>query len=256
MVDYGAPLRASQQGLMTGVSLGRAMHQGQQNRKVGGLMTAGDYEGAAGAAFKGGDLQTGLGIQRHAQQQQGVERGQKITGALRGGDYEGAMSFASSPEELAQITAFRDNASKDEREQAARQAGQMATVLEAIQSLPPDQQFAAAQQYAPMFGVDPAQITPQILTPQVLEAYRIQALGLKDYLTAQDRREDNARQDRVADAQIAAYGASVTQREASANAANARAAKTRAGPSGGSTARPSATRQPAASTARPWERKW
>ena len=156
---------------------------------------------------------------------------------------------------MAQITAFRDRATAAEKAQAAEKAGQMAAVLGAIQSLPPEQQLAAAQEYAPRFGIDPAGLTAETLTPQALEAYRIQAIGLKDYLSHQDRREDNARQDRVAEAQIAATRSLGTQREASANAANARAAKTRSAPSGGrSGGRQSAPS--AAPAARPWERKW
>jgi hypothetical protein len=255
MVDYSAPLRAAQQGLMTGVQLGGRMRENRQNREIGGLMAGGDYAGASAAAFTGGDLRTGQAIQGYEREQQGVQRGQNITGALKTGDYAGAMGFASSPEEMAQITAFRDRATAAEKAQAAEKAGQMAAVLGAIQSLPPEQQLAAAQEYAPQFGIDPAGLTAETLTPQALEAYRIQAIGLKDYLSYQDRREDNARQDRVAEAQIAATRSLGTQREASANAANARAAKTRSAPSGGrSGGRQSAPS--AAPAARPWERKW
>lgn len=254
MVDYSAPLRAAQQGLMTGVQLGGRMRENRQNREIGGLMAGGDYKGASAAAFAGGDLRTGQAIQGYEREQQGVQRGQNITGALKTGDYAGAMDFASSPEEMAAITKFRDSASEAERAQAANRAGQLVAAIESVQSLPPEQQLAAAQAAASQFGADPAQITAETL--QRLPGLRMQALGLKDYLSYQDRREDNARQDRVAEAQIAATRSLGTQREASANAANARAAKTRAGPSGRSTARPSATRQPAAATARPWERKW
>lgn len=259
MVDYSAPLRAAQQGLMTGVQLGGRMRENRQNREIGGLMAGGDYKGASAAAFTGGDLRTGQAIQTYDQQQQGVQRGQNITGALKTGNYAGAMDFASSPEEMAQITAFRDRATAAEKAQAAEKAGQMAAVLGAIQSLPPEQQLAAAQEYAPQFGIDPAGLTAETLTPQALEAYRIQAIGLKDYLSHQDRREDNARQDRVAEAQIAATRSLGTQREASANAANARAAKTRSAPSGGGSGGRSGGGQSQRSSApavNPWEQDY
>lgn len=232
-IDYGAPLRAGQQGLMTGINLGSRMRENRQNREIGGLMAGGDYKGASAAAFTGGDLRTGQAIQGYEQQQQGVQRGQQRTDALKSGDWNEAMTFASSPEELAQVTAFRDRATAAEKEKAAQQAGQMAAILGAIQSLPPEQQLAAAQQYAPQFGVDPAALTAENLTPQALEAYRIQAIGLKDYLSHQDRQADNARQDRATEAQIAATRSLGVQREASANASNARAAKTRSAPAGG-----------------------
>lgn len=193
MVDYSAPLRAAQQGLMTGVQLGGRMRENRQNREIGGLMAGGDYKGASAAAFTGGDLRTGQAIQAYEQQQQGVQRGQQRADALKAGHWDKAMTFASSPEEMAQVTEFRDKATAAEREQVVRQAGQMATVLEAIQSLPPEQQLAAAQRYAPQFGVDPAALTAENLTPQALEAYRIQALGLKDYLSFQQKERDATR---------------------------------------------------------------
>lgn len=251
------PFDSFQRGMTGGWNMMQEFDKNRTGREIGGLMSSGDYKGAAARAFTGGDLRTGQAIQTYDQQQQGVQRGQNITGALKTGDYAAAMGFASSPEEMAEIAAFRDRATAAEKAQAAERAGKMAAVLGAIQSLPPEQQLAAAQQYAPQFGIDPAGLTAETLTPQALEAYRIQAIGLKDYLIHQDRREDNARQDRVAEAQIAATRSLGTQREASANAANARAAKTRSAPSGGrGRSGGGQTQRSSAPAVNPWEQDY
>lgn len=190
-------MSAFNQGLMTGAQLGQGAYRQKQQRQVGGLMAGGDYAGAAAAAYGQGDLPTGQGIERIGQQQEAAQRQGQIVGALKTNDYEGAMGFASSPEEMAQVTAFRDNASDAERAAAAQKAVGMASVIESIQRLPPEQQLAAARQAAPQFGVDPNNITPDALGQ--LDAYRIQAMGLADFLSYRDRLADNARQDRQAD---------------------------------------------------------
>lgn len=179
------PFEGFQQGLMTGAQLGGRMRQNQQARQIGGLMASGDYQGAATQAFQGGDLQTGAALQGQVSQQQTQQRQGQIVGALKTGDYAGAQSFASTPEELAQISKFRETATEAERAQATQRAEGMAAVVGSILSLPEQQRLAAAQQYAPQFGLDPAQITPDMLTPQALEALRVRALGLKDYLNYQ-----------------------------------------------------------------------
>ena len=184
-------MSAFNQGLMTGAQLGGRIYEKQQGRKIGGLMTSGDYAGAAGAAYQAGDLQTGQGIERLGDQRQDSERQSQITGALQTGDFEGAMSFASSPQEMQAIAQFRNTASEREVAEAAQKAGQMAAVLESVMSLPPEQQLAAAQQAAPMFGVDPATLTPDTL--RALPGLRVQAMGLKDYLSFQQRERDATR---------------------------------------------------------------
>lgn len=248
-------MQAFQQGLMTGAQLGGRMRQSRLDREIGGLMSGGDYSGAANAAFAGGDLRAGQALNQYGQQQAQVERQGQITQALQSGDYDGATTFASSPEELAQIAQFRANATQQEREEAAHQAGQMAAVIQSIQSLPPEQQFAAVQQYAPQFGIDPSRLTPESISPQMLEAYRVQALGLKDYLAHQDRLADNARQDRTAEANLAAIQALAQQRQASAGAANARAARASSGGGSGGSGRTNTPRASAPSS-RPWQRSW
>lgn len=185
-------MSAFNEGLMTGASLGQGAYRQRQAREVGGLMTGGNYAGARDAAFGQGDLQTGFALDGRVQQQAETQRQGQITGALQSGDFDAATSFAGSPEELAQITQFRDRASEQERAQAVQQATALAAAIESVQSLPPDQQLAAAQQLAPQFGADPASITPQSLA--ALPGLRIQAMGLRDFLTHQDRQADNERQ--------------------------------------------------------------
>ena len=248
-------MSAFQQGLMSGAELGRGIYRAQGDRRVGGLMTSGDYTGAAAAAYGQGDLATGQGIERIGQQQAATERGGQIVGALKTGDYEGATSFASTPEELAQITQFRETASEAERTQKAQEAGRLASVIMSITDLPPEQQLSAAQSVAPQFGIDPAQITPDVL--QRLPALQMQAMGLADFLTYQDRTADNARMD----AQAAETARANRAREEAANGrlgiAASREARVGSGrssggrSSGGSRSSGSA---PARPSSRPWER--
>jgi hypothetical protein len=176
-------MSAFNEGLMTGASLGRGVYGAQQNRRVGGMLSSGDYTGAAQTAYATGDLQGGQAITTLGRAEDARTRSQNITGALKTGDYTGAMNFASSPEELAAITEYRDSASEAERADAAQRATSLASVIQSIQSLPPEQQLDAARRVAPQFGVDPNTITPESL--QQLDALRLQALGLKDFLEFQ-----------------------------------------------------------------------
>lgn len=183
-------------GMMTGGALidtYRNSRRERANREIGGLMSSGDYAGAAAKAFGEGDLQTGQAIQQYDQRQQAQQRGQQITGALRTGNYDEALGFASSPEELAQIMQFRNSASEAEKAEAARKAEGIATVAQMVRSLPPEQRLNAAQQYGPQYGIDPAALTPDALSDQALDGYIIRALGLKDYLTYQQRERDASR---------------------------------------------------------------
>lgn len=184
------PFDNFQQGLMTGQQFGANLRQRRNAREIGGMLQTGDYSGAAASAYGQGDIQTGMALQGQASQQAGQERQGQIVGALKTGDFDAAASFAQSAEELAQVQQFRASASEQEKAQAVQRAEQMAMVATAIQQLPPDQQFSAAQQYAQQFGIDPSQITPEMVSPQGLEALRMRALGLKEYLEfKQDERD-------------------------------------------------------------------
>lgn len=193
MVDYSTPWQMGQQGLMTGIQLGTLMREQRNARELGGLMSSGNIEGARNLAYTQGDLQTGQALDGRVQQQADQQRGRNIVGALKTNDYAGALDFANSPEELQAIQQFRDSASEQDRLAAAQRSEQLAMVVGSIQSLPPDQQFAAAQAAAAQFGLDPQSITPDMVTPQALERMRMQSLGLKDYLTYQQKERDALR---------------------------------------------------------------
>jgi hypothetical protein len=240
-------MSAFNEGLMTGASLGRGAYQARQRQELATAYQGGGMTGAATAAFGQGDFETGSALQTAGRAEDARTRGGQIVGALKTGDYDGAMSFASSPEELAQITSFRDSASEAERAQAAQQAGSLAAVIESIQGLPLEQQFAQAQALAPQFGIDPSRITPETLTPQALNAIRIQAIGLKDFLMYQDRTLDNERQASVAEAQIASAQALADQRRVSAGVAQSREARQGAGRSSGGGSRSSGGTRPSGS---------
>lgn len=184
------PFEGFQSGLMTGAELGRGMYRARSERQIGGLMASGDVAGARDAAYGQGDLRTGQHLDGQVRDQATAARGAQLTGALRTGAYEQALGFAQTPEELQQITEFRNSASEAERQAAAARSEQLAMVVGSIQSLPPEQQYAAAQQAAARMGVDPSSITPEMVTPQALETMRMQALGLKEYLEYQQDQRD------------------------------------------------------------------
>lgn len=187
------PFDSFQQGLMTGTQMGTQLRERRNARELGGLMSSGNVEGARNLAYTQGDLRTGQALDGQVQQQATQQRTQQITGALKDGNFDAATSFANSPEELAQITQFRDNATEQQRTEAAQRSENLALVVSSIQSLPPDQQLQAAQAAAAQFGIPPESITPDMLTPQALERVRMQSLGLKDYLTYQQKERDALR---------------------------------------------------------------
>jgi len=175
-------MSAFNEGLMTGAQLGQGAFRQRQAREVGGLMTSGNLTGARDAAYAQGDLSTGSALDTRVQAQEAQARAEGLTGALKTGDFEGAVSFARTPQELQAITAYRDGLTEAERATAARNAAGLASAIQSVQGLPPEQQLAAAQQAAAQFGIDPAKITPQSLTPQALDGLYIQAMGLSDFL--------------------------------------------------------------------------
>lgn len=184
------PFDSFQQGLMTGGQIGGQLRERRNARQIGGMLQSGDMTGARNTAFGQGDLRTGLALDGQVREQASAERGQQLTGALAEGNFDQALSFAQTPQELQAITEFRDSASEAERTAAVQRSEQLAMVVGSIMSLPPEQQFAAAQQAAQRMGMDPNSITPEMVTPQALDAMRMQALGLKDYLEfKQDERD-------------------------------------------------------------------
>lgn len=187
------PFDSFQQGLMTGSRLGQGAYKARNARELGGLMSSGNIEGARNLAYTQGDLQTGQALDGRVQQQAEQQRGQNIVGALKTNDYAGAMNFANTPEELQAITQFKESATEAELAAAAQRSEQMAMVVGSIQSLPPEQQLQAAQAAAAQFGIPPESITPDMVTPQALERLRMQSLGLKDYLTYQQKERDALR---------------------------------------------------------------
>lgn len=249
------PFDSFQRGMTGGWNMMSGFNENREKRDLSSAYKTGGMTGARDAAYGQGNFQLGGQLDTRVKAEDTASRGRQIAGALKTGSYEDAMGFASSPEEFAQITAVRDNATASERATFRHNAENMVAVLTAVEGLPPEQQFAAIQHYAPQFGIDPGQITPEAVTPQAIRGWRVKAGGLASFMAAEDRAADNARQDRETAARIEAMRSLGIQREASANAANARAAKTRSAPSGGrSGGRQSAPS--AAPAARPWERKW
>jgi hypothetical protein len=158
--------------------------------QAGRAYAAGDMEGATNALASGGMLEQAGAMRTQMRADEGRTRGASMTGALRSGDYAGARAFAQTPEELAGVQTFMQNASTQEVAQAQRRAGNFVSVLTSIGSIQdPAQRLAAARQQAPMFGLDPNTITADQVSPEFLEAQRMQALGLVEYLNQQREQE-------------------------------------------------------------------
>lgn len=184
------PWDSFQQGMMTGSELGGRMRDRRNARAVGGMMASGDLAGARNTAYQQGDLRMGQHLDGQVSEQAAAQRGLQVTDALRGGDYDAASGFAQTPQELAAIQQFRENASEAERSQAAQRFGTVAMAIESVQGLPPEQQGQAAQEAARSLGLDPSQLPPDTWTPQGLERARMQALGYAEYLEfKQDERD-------------------------------------------------------------------
>lgn len=162
--------------------------------QAGRAYASGDMDGATNALASGGMLQE-AGVMRTQQRADETrERSGRITEALRSPDPSSARALAQTPEELAGIQTFVQNASAQELAAARQRAGNFVAALTAIGSIQdPAQRLAAAQQQAPAFGLDPATITIEQVSPEFLEAQRVQALGLEEYLKYQDREADNRR---------------------------------------------------------------
>jgi hypothetical protein len=158
--------------------------------QAGRAYAAGDMAGATNALASGGMLEQAGAMRTQMRADEGRTRGASMTGALRSGDYAGARAFAQTPEELAGVQTFMQNASTQEVAQAQRRAGNFVSVLTSIGSIQdPAQRLAAARQQAPMFGLDPNTITADQVSPEFLEAQRMQALGLVEYLNQQREQE-------------------------------------------------------------------
>lgn len=182
---------------MTGQRAGQQDADRRTRQQTGSLMASGDYEGAARTAYQGGDLATGQAVTGIGQQAQAQARWEQIAPLVREGDFDGAMAIAHTPEEFTQLRGWKAKASEEEKALAADKAAAMARIGAALAGMPPEQRLAEAQRLAPTFGMDPAQITPEMLDDNALKGWTIQSLGLEGWLKLQDTNADNERMDRT-----------------------------------------------------------
>lgn len=77
-------MQAFQQGLMTGAQLGRGMRENRNAREIGGLLQAGDTQGAVDYAYGQGDIRTAGALQRQLSDQEKAEAEQRVE-VLSGG---------------------------------------------------------------------------------------------------------------------------------------------------------------------------
>ena len=143
---------------MTGINAGNQQADRRTRMMTGQRAAAGDFAGASQAAYQGGDLATGGALAQQGRQQQ-------IAPLLRDGQYDQAMRIPGvTPEEMQGIAQFRASRSKEELDLAAAKFEALAGVVSGLGQLPVDQRLGEAQRLAPMFGMDPSQITPEMLT--------------------------------------------------------------------------------------------
>lgn len=187
------PFDSFQQGLMTGNQMGTQLRERRNARELGGLMSSGNIEGARNLAYTQGNIELGGTLDTRVKNEADKARAGNITTALRTENYDGALGFAETPAELQAIQQFRETASDQEKAEATQRAENLAMVATAIQNLPPAEQLNAARSYATQFGMDPNSITPEMITPQALDALRMRALGVKDYLSYQQKEREAQR---------------------------------------------------------------
>lgn len=165
---------------MTGMQAGQQQRDRQTRAQAGSMMASGDYAGASRALYQAGDFQGGNAIA-------GQGRAQQMVPLLRDGNYDQAMQIPGlTPEELQGIQQFRASRTKEEADLAALRFESLAGIAAGLAQIPdPNRRLEEARRRAPMFGISPDQITPEMLTDDGLRAIVIKSMGYKEYLSMQ-----------------------------------------------------------------------
>lgn len=143
------------------------------------LMTGGDYSGAAGAIAETGDLNAvnALGAQG---------RGQQLAPLLRDGKTDEAMQIPGlTVEELQGVQAFATRASDAERKLAEDRFNMLGSVAAGLVQVPQEQRMAEVQRIAPVLGLNPADVRPEMLTDAGLQSLIARSMGTAEYLKLQ-----------------------------------------------------------------------
>lgn len=175
------------QSFMTGNRAGQQDADRRTQHRAGSLMAGGDLSGASRTLYEGGDLQGGRAVGT-------MDRQGQMAPLVRDGKYDEAQAIpGATVEEMGQINAFRASADEAERKQAAQSFELLGSVAAGLRNVPPEQRMAEAQRIAPIIGMDPARITPEMLSDGGLETIIARAMGTAEYLKEERQREKDER---------------------------------------------------------------
>lgn len=174
--------------LEAGERAGMTQRRNTAATQAGGMMSRGDYKGAADAFLSAGDVQSGVAVSKLGEEQQGhaqkLARQTAVQQKLAANDISGAYAAAGADKDLVDAL---DKVSEHARDTTA----QLASALTALKGpdgnwLPPElarQRYAAIKPTLLARGLPPAQLDGFDPTPENLEAVQNQVLGLKEQLT-------------------------------------------------------------------------
>lgn len=189
---------AGQRGAMT-----RRKQQAAQ--QIGGLMASGDYEGAAAAAYGAGDYATGSQIEQAGAGRAAAARkatyGRQFAEG-KGSDAVKSAYGAGDFEIGGDLQKAIDSAGEREKAFMKEKADRIAAIVAPLGDIP-ETDMAARKAY---IATHAAELMSAGYTAEQLDTFEptnvnlapiySQALGLKDYLTQQDRLRDDARAER------------------------------------------------------------
>ena len=170
----------------------QAFEAGQGKRKerereaamktFGNALSMNDYEGASKIGF-GIDPALGMQARQYGESQNALALNKQIAPLVASGDYTGAMTLAAPSGDLdlvTQLQQFKQNATVQQRQEAAFKAEQLAKIATGYEGMAPDQAAARWQQdqiaLQQQYGFDPAELAqfdpsdPQDLKDAVLAA--------------------------------------------------------------------------------------
>lgn len=182
MTDYSLPWRSAQEGLMTGMQMGRQMRQQRAQREAASMIGTGDRDGAARTLMSAGMFGEAGTMTNVLDQNEGRASRRAAGGLMVSGDYMGAAAelyrggdltggeqlqgrarsreagaaLTEDPRSAAAIAAaggdieqatqlldWADRADDNARQEATQRAGVMAPILNNVARLPYEQRRAA-----------------------------------------------------------------------------------------------------------------
>ena len=209
-------------GFRQGYNAVETLVQDRARRQAGQSMASGDLVGASQTLARAGNLDGAFSLQQANQRQkeqevaaqraaEALQRRRQVGGLLADGDFRGASAEAFRAGDLdlgGQIQSMRSTMNEAQRKEAADRAEWMARAAQALDQAPAEQYdgvFATLEPTLRAMGLPQAQIEQfrqDGRDPAKRQAFIAQAMTVVEALQEADRKADNAREDRKADAQI------------------------------------------------------